>query len=129
MISSIFNKISEISLKSNIYIYILVAILLIIFRTISVFLLRRISFNIIFKKKLYKEKIIVEKYISNRSKNYSDDKDLNLFKEKLVNSSNLASVNFDIPVTSIISELILIALQPSTGKKKHNKTFLIYIYI
>ena len=106
MISSIFNKISEISLKSNIYIYILVAILLIIFRTISVFLLRRISFNIIFKKKLYKEKIIVEKYISNRSKNYSDDKDLNLFKEKLVNSSNLASVNFDIPVTSIISELI-----------------------
>ena len=32
--------------------------------------------------------------------------DLNLFKEKLVNSSNLAAVNFDIPVASIISELI-----------------------
>ena len=105
MISSIFNRISEINFISDVYFYIFLTILLIIFRTISVFLLRRISFNIIFKKNS-KEKIIVEQYISNRSKNSSDDNDLNLFKEKLVNSSNLAAVNFDIPVVSIISELI-----------------------
>ena len=106
IISSIFNRISEISSRSNIYFYIIATLLLIIIRTISVFLLRRISFNIIFKKKLEKEKRMVEQFISNRSKNASDDNDLNLFKEKLVNSSNLASVNFDIPVASIISELI-----------------------
>ena len=106
MISSIFNRISEIKFISNIYFYVFLTFLLIIFRTIAVFLLRRISFNIIFKKKFQKEKIIVEQYIENKSKNSSDVNDLNLFKEKLVNSSNLAAVNFDIPVSSIISELI-----------------------
>jgi ABC-type multidrug transport system fused ATPase/permease subunit len=106
MISSIFDQISEINFTNNVYSYVFLTILLIIFRTIMVFLLRRISFNIIFKQKFQKEKIIVEKYIANRSKNSSDENDLNLFKEKLVNSSNLAAVNFDIPVASIISELI-----------------------
>ena len=106
MISSIFDQISEIKFISNVYFYVFLTFLLIIFRTTSVFLLRRISFNIIFKKKIHKEKIIVEQYIANRSKNSSDENDLNLFKEKLVNSSNLAAVNFDIPVASIISELI-----------------------
>ncbi len=106
MISSIFDRISEINIISDAYFYIFLTILLIIFRTAFVFLLRRISFNIIFKKKFHKEKIIVEQYIENKSKNSSDKNDLNLFKEKLVNSSNLAAVNFDIPVASIISELI-----------------------
>ena len=106
MISSIFDRISEINFTNNVYSYVFLTILLIIFRTIMVFLLRRISFNIIFKQKFQKEKIIVEKYIANRSKNSSDENDLNLFKEKLVNSSNLAAVNFDIPVASIISEFI-----------------------
>ena len=106
MISSIFDRITEINFLGNIYFYIFLTLLLIIIRTISVFLLRRISFNIIFKKKLKKEKNIVEKYISNRLKNSADDNDLNLFKEKLINSCNLAAVNFDIPIVSIISELI-----------------------
>tara|TARA_A100001011_G_scaffold138194_2_gene145854 strand:+ start:1826 stop:2626 length:801 start_codon:yes stop_codon:yes gene_type:complete len=90
----------------DVYFYLFVTILLIIFRTTSVFLFRRISFSIIFKKKFQQEKIIVEQYIANRSKCSSNENDLNLFKEKLVNSSNLAAVNFDIPVVSIISEFI-----------------------
>ena len=106
IISSIFDRISEIKSISNVYSYVFLTILLIIFRTTLVFLLRKISFNIIFKQKFQKEKIIVEQYIENRSKNSSDENDLNLFKEKLVNSSNLAAVNFDIPVASLISELI-----------------------
>ena len=106
MISSIFNRISEINFIDDVYFYLFVTILLIIFRTTSVFLFRRISFSIIFKKKFLQEKIIVEQYIENRSKCSSNENDLNLFKEKLVNSSNLAAVNFDIPVVSIISEFI-----------------------
>ena len=106
MISSIFNRISENKFISNIYFYVFLTFLLIIFRTIAVFLLRKFSFNIIFKNKFQRETIIVEQYIENRSKNSSDENDLNLFKEKLVNSSNLAAVNFDIPVSSLISELI-----------------------
>jgi len=106
MISSIFERISEIKFMSNVYFYVFLTFLLIIFRTTAVFLLRKFSFNIIFKNKLQNEKIIVEQYIENRTKNSSDENDLNLFKEKLVNSSNLAAVNFDIPVSSIISELI-----------------------
>ena len=106
MISSIFDRISEMKFISNVHFYFFLTILLIIFRTISVFILRRISFTIIFRKKFQKEKIIVEQYIANRSKKSSDENDLNLFKEKIVNSSNLAAVNFDIPVASIIAELI-----------------------
>ena len=106
MISSIFERISEIKFMSNVYFYVFLTFLLIIFRTTAVFLLRKFSFNIIFKNKLQNEKIIVEQYIENRTKNSSDENDLNLFKEKLVNSSNLAAVNFDIPVSSIISELL-----------------------
>ncbi len=106
MISSIFDRISEMNFIGDVYFYLFVTILLIIFRTTSVFLFRRISFSIIFKKKFQQEKIIVEQYIANRSKCSSNENDLNLFKEKLVNSSNLAAVNFDIPVVSIISEFI-----------------------
>ena len=106
IISSIFDRISEMKFMSNVYFYVFLTILLIIFRTTLVFFLRRISFNIIFRKKFQKEKIIVEQYITNRSKQSSNDNDLNLFKEKLVNSSNLAAVNFDIPVVSIMSEFI-----------------------
>ena len=65
MISSIFDRISEIKFMSNVYIYVFLTFLLIIFRTTAVFLLRRISFNIIFKKKFQKEKIIVKEYIEN----------------------------------------------------------------
>ena len=106
MISSIFNRISEINFIGNIYFSIFLTLLLIIVRTISVYFLRRLSFKTIFKNKLLKEKIIVEKFILNRSKNSFNENDLNLFKEKLINSSNLAAVNFDIPVVSIISEFI-----------------------
>ena len=104
MISSIFNQISEKSFN-NIYLYFFGSFYS-FFRTITVFLFRRYAFIKVFKKKLESEKIIVEKYISNRANNSLDDQNLNAFKEKLINSSNLAAVNFDIPVASLTSELI-----------------------
>ena len=106
IISSIFNQISEKNFDGNFYIYIITTLLLIIIRTFSVISLRRFSFKSIFKEKLKNEKFIVSNFISYRVKNAIDDEDLNLFKEKLINSSNIAAVNFDIPVVSIISELI-----------------------
>ena len=69
MISSIFNRLSEKSFNDKIPLYFLGTLLIIIFRTISVFLLRRYAFIKVFKKKLENEKIIVEKYINNRVKN------------------------------------------------------------
>lgn len=106
IISSIFNQISDKNFDGNFYIYIFTTLILIVIRTFSVILLRRFSFKSIFKEKLKNEKLIVSNFISCRVKNALDDEDLNLFKEKLINSSNLAAVNFDIPVVSIISELI-----------------------
>jgi len=107
IISKIFSKITFYDFSGNIYLYVFSSLVLIIFRTVSVFLLRKFSFSRIFKKKLIFEKICVEKFIDSRTKRGNhNEKDIKIFKEKLINSSNLAAVNFDIPIFSIVAELI-----------------------
>ena len=107
IISKIFSEITSYKFDGNIYIYILSTFILIIFRTASIFLLRKFSFSMIFKKKLSLEKIYVENFIDARIRRGNcDEEDLRVFKEKLINSSNLATVNFDIPIFSLVAELI-----------------------
>lgn len=107
IISKIFSKITSYDFNGNIYLYVFSSLVLIIFRTISVFLLRKFSFGRIFKKKLIFEKIFVEQFIESRIKRGNhNEKDIRIFKEKLINSSNLAAINFDIPIFSIVAELI-----------------------
>ena len=107
IISKIFSKITSSDFNGNIYIYVFSCLFLIIFRTVSVFFLRKFSFGKIFKKKLIFEKVYVEKFICDRTKRgTNNENDIRIFKEKLINSSNLAAVNFDIPIFSIVAELI-----------------------
>ena len=107
IISKIFSEITSYKFDGNIYIYILSTFILIIFRTASIFLLRKFSFSMIFKKKLSLEKIYVENFIDARIRRGNcNEEDLRVFKEKLINSSNLATVNFDIPIFSLVAELI-----------------------
>ena len=107
IISKIFTEITSYKFDGNIYIYILSTFILIIFRTASIFLLRKFSFSMIFKKKLSLEKIYVENFIDARIRRGNcNEEDLRVFKEKLINSSNLATVNFDIPIFSLVAELI-----------------------
>ena len=107
IISKIFSDITSYKFDGNIYIYILSTFILIIFRTASIFLLRKFSFSMIFKKKLSLEKIYVENFIDARIRRGNcNEEDLRVFKEKLINSSNLATVNFDIPIFSLVAELI-----------------------
>ena len=107
IISNIFSKITSEEFKGNIYLYFFLSFIFIFFRTVSVFCLRRFAFNKIFKKKLIYEKKLVENFIDNRVKVVkNNEEDLRVFKEKLINSSNLATVNFDIPVFSIFAESI-----------------------
>ena len=107
IISNIFSKITSEEFKGNIYLYFLSSFIFIFFRTVSVFCLRRFAFNKIFKKKLIYEKNLVEYFVDNRIKVVkNNEEDLKVFKEKLINSSNLATVNFDIPVFSIFAESI-----------------------
>ena len=102
-ISSIFSNISKTNLDTNFIPYVFQCFFYIIIRTIFVFLLKRYTFNQIFYKKLKDEKNIVEIYIKNKVRD-SEDSNLNEFKEKLINSCNLAAINFDIPVCSILAE-------------------------
>ena len=107
IISKIFSEITSYKFDGNIYIYILSTFILIVFRTASIFLLRKFSFSMIFKKKISLEKIYVENFIDARIKRGNcNEEDLRVFKEKLINSSNLATVNFDIPIFSLVAELI-----------------------
>ncbi len=106
-ISEIFNKLTTGSSYTNIFFNVMVGMVFIAFRTILVFLMRKYAFSRIFYKKIRDEKLLVDYFIKKRIKNILNiENDLNLFKEKLVNSSNLAVVNFDIPIVVVFSELI-----------------------
>ena len=107
-ISDIFNKITDESFDGYFYYEVFICLFFIISRTILVTLLRKYAFNKIFNKKIQDERYLVREFIIKRTKklNNNNDNDLNLFKEKLINSTNLAAVNFDIPIISIVSELI-----------------------
>ncbi len=106
-ISDIFNKLTTGSSSTNIFYNVMVCMAFIAFRTILVFLLRKYAFSRIFYKKIRDEKLLVDNFIKKRINNILNiENDLNLFKEKLVNSSNLSVVNFDIPIVVVFSELI-----------------------
>ncbi len=107
IVSSIFSKIASANQQTNIFQLFSICLILILFRTIAVFLLRKYAFNRVFYKKLIDEKLLVHRFIENRfKKDYADNNDLKLFKEKIINSSNLAATNFDIPFFSIVAEII-----------------------
>ena len=107
LISEIFNKLTTSSSYTNIFFNIMLVMVFIAFRTLFVFLMRKYAFSRIFYKKIKDEKFLVDYFIKKRIKNILNiENDLNLFKEKLVNSSNLAVVNFDIPIVVVFSELI-----------------------
>ena len=105
-ISSIFDEISQEKFMENITSKVLICFLLITLRTIFVFLLRKYSFKNIFEKKVKDENFILNKFVNGRIKNENNAKSLNSFKEKLINSCNLAVINFDIPIVSIFAEII-----------------------
>ena len=106
LISSNFRKITEVSFDGKIYLYVIQCLLFVLIRTFCVFLLRQYTFNKIFYKKCKDEELILRKFIENRINVSENKNDVNLFKEKLINSTNLAAVNFDIPVASICAELL-----------------------
>jgi len=105
-ISSIFTKITELNFNGKIYFYVIQCLVFVVIRTICVFILRKYSFNKIFLKKFKDEELIVKKFIEKRVDDHEAKKEVNLFKEKLINSCNLAAINFDIPIASICAELI-----------------------
>ena len=107
-ISSIFQEISSDNFSGDLSLFIMLCILLISFRTIIVFLLRKYSLKNIFSKKIKDENNILDQFINNRINEFNNDnnKSLNEFKEKLINSCNLAVINFDIPIISIFAEII-----------------------
>ena len=107
-ISSIFNEIAQKKISGNLSIYICNCLLLVILRTVIVFFLRKYSLENIFIKKIKDENLILNQFIDNRIRDFNCDENnsINSFKEKLINSSNLAVINFDIPIISIFAEVI-----------------------
>ena len=106
-ISSIFVSITSEDFEGDIFRSVFLAIILVFVRTFIVFYLRKYAFREVFYKKLIDEKNLVRNFIKFRFKQkINSNKELKIFKEKIINSSNLAVVNFDIPFFSIIAELI-----------------------
>ena len=108
-ISKNFNAIISASNLTNLVIKIIMILFLVLVRTISIYLLKKYAFNLIFKKKNKDELQIINHFIIHRVSNFRDNQALESLKESLINSSNLAAVNFDLPICSIISELIFAA--------------------
>ncbi len=106
-ISSILSKVTSEKFVGNVFPFIFFCFILIAIRTIFVFLLRKYAFKKIFLKKSRDEKYLVNSFIQNRiNQDFNANNDLKLFKEKIINSSNLAAINFDIPFFSVVAELL-----------------------
>jgi len=106
-ISSIFSNITSNEYEGNLIQSILTSLILVLIRTIVVFLFRKYAFREVFAKKVKDEIFLVRNFIKERvNQDVNNNKDLKLFKEKIINSSNLAAINFDIPFFSIVAELI-----------------------
>ena len=106
-ISRIFNDISNNNNKFDLTDSFLQCIFLICLRTLLVFIFRKFSINSLLMKKKEDEHKIVSKFVEKRfESNLNDLYAIEHFKEKLLNSSNLATINFDIPIVSIFSEFI-----------------------
>ena len=82
--------------------------LIIILRAFLVYTLRRYSFSKILEKKSNDESKIVKRFIQQRIYSDLDDEEntISSYKENLINSSNVAAINFDIPVISLSAEIL-----------------------
>lgn len=91
--------------------FLLALVALVVSRSALVFLLRRWAVNSVFRKKNVAEDRILRSYVNSRVNNLLIDEAplVRGVKEKLINSTQLAAVNFDIPVLILIGELIFAA--------------------
>lgn len=106
-ISSIFSSITSENFDGNVIQSIFISLILVFIRTIAVFLLRKYAFQKVFYKKLNDEMFLVKNFIEQSvRRDINNNNELKLFKEKIINSSSLAAINFDIPFFSIVAELI-----------------------
>ena len=105
-ISSVFSSITSDDFKGNIVNPVLISLILVLIRTILVFSLRKYAFREVFSKKLKDEIFLVKNFIESRVNQDVNNKEVKIFKEKIINSSNLATINFDIPFFSVVAELI-----------------------
>jgi hypothetical protein len=88
--------------------FIILIFILFILRTIVVYALKKCSVKSLFYKKNIAENKIIENYVSNAHANFtSETKKIGLVKEKILNSSQIAYVNFDLPILSLLSELTI----------------------
>ena len=106
-ISSIFSSITSENFDGNVIQSIFISLILVFIRTIAVFLLRKYAFQKVFYKKLNDEMFLVKNFIEQSvRRDIQNNNELKLFKEKIINSSSLAALNFDIPFFSIVAESI-----------------------
>ena len=105
-ISSVFSFITSDNFEGSIIQSISISLILVLTRTIVVFTFKKYAFQEVFSKKLKDEVALVKNFIQRRVDLDSNNKEVKQFKEKIINSSNLAAINFDIPFFSIVAELI-----------------------
>ncbi len=106
-ISLIFNEIQKDPknlINNCIYLFIII-----ILRTIIIYALKHKAYAGVFIKKNDYELHIIDQFVRFRHKNLlkNDSKQTSAIKDKLINTSNLATVNFDMPILSILSEIII----------------------
>ena len=105
-ISSVFSFITSDNFEGSIIQSISISLILVLTRTIVVFTFKKYAFQEVFSKKLRDEILLVKNFIKLRVNQDVNNNEVKLFKEKIINSSNLAAINFDIPFFSIVAELI-----------------------
>lgn len=86
----------------------IVGVVLVVLRTGAVFLLRKYSYGELMEKKSRDEHELVKVFVQRRSRTLPEKENslIAQFKESITNSTQLATINFDLPMVSLIGELL-----------------------
>ena len=83
-------------------------VFLVLVRTAAVFFLRKYSYRELMAKKSRDEHDLVKVFVLRRSRTLPEKENslISQFKESITNSTQLATINFDLPMASLIGELL-----------------------
>jgi ABC-type multidrug transport system fused ATPase/permease subunit len=107
VISLLIAKIGEGNEEARIVIMLLIGTA--ILRTFFINLIKTHVFRLVFRLKNIRESLLLDDFIKNRvgSINKDESNYIAIFREKINNSSLISTVNFDIPFSSLVAELVL----------------------
>lgn len=106
-ISILYERLSVVA-KGEMWLLVVSGLLIVLIRTSAVYYFRRYAYIALMAKKTADEYTLVHKFVRVRSNTPINEENRSVarFKESIMNSTQLAAINFDLPFTSLAGEVL-----------------------